>query len=335
MSRIHYFQRYSSQENVVTNNTLQLFARIYDYSPSKASQLLSVLTGEQVDIGIEIHQQTKGNTSVPDGAIIQRKFEILIESKVDSPTNVDQLLRHSDSFSGKDYGSQRILLLLTREPIGADERAFQSHISKRNPGVLFKNVTYEAICNGIDGLFQEYEYEMCALVDDYGEYCNDVGLFDQSRHLMRVVPCGRSLEINKKYGIYFQPSDRGYTRHQYVGIYKDKSVQVLWEIDSVFDVDHDEGNPADGKLKKVLVQGRETNEYDDKLLAIIEDARAECGYYIATGHRFFCGKPMETDYRKSTPGGIQGARFRNLREVIESSSGATELADRLRGKEWA
>ena len=40
MSKIHYFQRYSSPENVVTNNTLHLLERIYSYSPEKASQLL-------------------------------------------------------------------------------------------------------------------------------------------------------------------------------------------------------------------------------------------------------------------------------------------------------
>ncbi len=44
MSKIHYFQRYSTPENTVTNNTLQLFARIYNYSASQASILLSGIT---------------------------------------------------------------------------------------------------------------------------------------------------------------------------------------------------------------------------------------------------------------------------------------------------
>ena len=57
MSKIHYFQRYSSVENTVTNNTLQLLARIYDYSVSRASQLLTNITDEAIEIGIEINQQ--------------------------------------------------------------------------------------------------------------------------------------------------------------------------------------------------------------------------------------------------------------------------------------
>lgn len=86
MSKIHYFQRYSSVENTVTNNTLQLLARIYDYSATAASRLLTDITGQAIDIGIEIAQQERVGNAIPDGAIIQRSFKILIESKVDAPS---------------------------------------------------------------------------------------------------------------------------------------------------------------------------------------------------------------------------------------------------------
>lgn len=326
MPKIHYFQRYSSVENTVTNNTLQLLARVYAYSTTQASQLLTELTGEPIEIGIEINQQVWGEGSVPDGAIIQRSFKILIESKVDSGMDMDQLLRHTDSFSGED---QKVLLLLTREKVGALEDEIKRKVAAKHPDIIFKNVTYEEICRSVNSLFQEYEFEMRAIVDDYIEYCNDAGLFDQSRYLMRIVPCGQSLGINRKHGIYFHPSDRGYTKHQYVGIYKDKSVQALWKIDSVFDVDYD-GN----QLKKTLIEGRNTDEYDGKLVAIIKGAETECGYEIATGHRFFCGSPMDTNYVKSSSGGIQGARFVNLREVIGDFDNASEVAQKLEGKQW-
>ena len=100
-------------------------------------------------------------------------------------------------------------------------------------------------------------------------------------------------------------------------------------IDSVFDVRY-----HGTQLTKTLIQGRDTNEYDDKLIAIINDAKMECGYEIATDHRFFCGNPIDTDYRKSSSGGIQGARFVNLREVIGDSNDASEVAQKLKGKQW-
>ncbi|MBI3580639.1 MAG: hypothetical protein HY098_00910 [Nitrospinae bacterium] len=217
MSKIHYFQRYSSRENTVTNNTLQLIARIYDYSTSQASRLLSDLTGEQVEIGVNINQQEQGKSSVPDGAILQRGFKILIEAKVDAKVDVNQLINHAESF---DNEPQKILLLLTSQNVGSEkEEAIRSQIRDRASGVIFKNITFEDICKMVRPLFKEHEYEMCAMIEDYIEYCNDAKLNDQSQYLMRVVPCGQSYELNKKYGIYFQPQDRGYTQHSYIGIY--------------------------------------------------------------------------------------------------------------------
>jgi hypothetical protein len=326
VAKIHYFQRYASVENTVTNNTLQLLARIYGYSPIQASEFLTQLTGESIEIGIEINQQERGNGSIPDAAIIQRSFKVLVEAKVDAPPHLDQLLRHSDNFTSED---QKILLLLTREPVGALEEQIRRSLSNRQADVLFKNITYEAICRTATSLFQEYEYEMRELVSDYVDYCNEVGLFDQSGSLLRIVPCGNSFDINLRHGVYFHPSDRGYTKHQYVGVYKDKAVRALWEVDSVFDV-----NVENGHLDKTLVRGRETDDYDARLLSIIKDAEQECGYEISTGHRFFCGQPLETDFAKASPGGIMGARFINLKEVIGDFVDAADIARKLDGSSW-
>ena len=63
MAKIHYFQRYSSVENTVTNNTLLLFARIYNYSPVQASKLLTDLADEPIEIGMEIRQQVRARNA--------------------------------------------------------------------------------------------------------------------------------------------------------------------------------------------------------------------------------------------------------------------------------
>ncbi len=329
MPKIHYFQRYSSPENTVTNNTLQLIARIYSSSTVRASKLLSDITGEPIEIGIEVNQQERATDSVPDGLIIQRSFKVLIESKVASGVNEDQLVRHTKAFSNE---VQKILLLLTVQKIDQDtEKHLAERIAKEHAGAIFKNVTYETICGALQGLFQDYESEMQALIEDYVEYCNDTGLFDQSPYLMRIVPCGESIDLNRKYGIYFHPSDRGYTKHSYIGIYARKSVQCVWQLDSVFDI------KLDGQqLTRKLVQGRDTNEYDDKIKAMIAEAKVECGYDIQSGHRFFCGKvARDTQYVKVSLGGIQGARFVNLKEIVGHFEGDEELAKKLCDKTWA
>ena len=329
MAKIHYFQRYSSKENTVTNNTLLLLARIYDYSTSRASAFLSEITGEPIEIGIEINQQKRAKRSVPDGTVIQRGFKVVIESKVDSGVDGDQIARHAEGFSNE---SAKVLLLLTKNSVDqATIEDIKRRIAEKQPGVIFKNTTYEEICRIIEGMFKEWESEMSSIAEDYIDYCGEVDLIDRSRYLLRISPCGGSMGINKKHGIYFHPSDRGYTEHAFVGVYKNKSVQAIWKIDSVYDA-----TLENGKLEKILVQGRDTDKYDGKIMAIIQDAEKECGYDIKSGHRFFCGEPHETDYRKSSPRGIQGARFKNLSDVIDNLDleDVEDIASKLRKETW-
>ncbi len=330
MSKIHYFQRYSSLENTVTNNTLQLFARIYDYSPARASMFLNRLLGddEAVGIGLEVHQQTKAKSSIPDGEIRQRSFRVLIESKVDSQTDPKQLLEHARAFKEED--GQRFLLLLTRAPIGAEAHKVQEALARECPGVIFRNATYEQVVDALDDLFQDFERSMRDLAEDYADYCRETGLVDLSRFRLRIVPCGQSFDVNLRHGIYFHPKDWGYSSHRYLGIYKNKAVHAIWEIDSVFDVELDE----DG-LRKEWVFGRETNDYDGRLVAIIEDAQRECGYEVASGHRFFCGEPHLTNFVKSSSGGLMGKKLLDLRDFVGEIEGVGAIAAALAGRQWS
>ena len=330
MSKIHYFLRFASKENTVTNNTLQLFARIYNHSPDRASKLLTDLVGEPVEIGLEIRQQEKAGNAVPDGTLIQRSFKILIEAKVDAPDDSAQLLRHCRSFSDE---KQQVLLLLTKQHLKENKlKRITTEILTQSPSVTFQNITYEDICDACSGLFDDHEFQMQALVEDYAEYCNDAKLFDQSPYLLRVVPCGKSITLNERYGMYFHPADRGYTKHRFEGVYADRKVQFLIDVGrggSVFDIEFD-----GKKLTKHLVEGEKTNKYDKRIIAMIGDAKKVCGYEIANGHRFFCGETCPTDYQKSTRGGIQGNRFIDLKKEIGIVSELAEVAEKLKGKTW-
>lgn len=326
MSNIHYFQRYSTLENTVTNNTLHLIARIYEYSPHKAGQFLSDLTDEDIGLGIKINQQERVGDAVPDGTIIQPSLKLLIEAKVDAKVDAEQLVRHAKTFGSE---SLKILLLLTKQQPKEEEKKISEALQLEFPAVIFRWITYKDICDAASKLFKEHESFMKSLVEDYEGYCDYAGLFDRSEFFMRVVPCGKSAELNSNYGIYFQPSDRGYSKHKYVGIYREKSVRAIIEVESVFDVEI-----IDGKLKKnPFGESNNTSDYDKKILDIVEEARIKCGYDLLKGHRFFCGKVAPTDFKKSTKGGIQGARFIDFRDHLEiiniKSQSLEELAKAL------
>ena len=271
MSKVHYFQRYSSVENTVTNNTLHLFQRIYQHSSAQAFLFLYELTQIDFGNGLSVTQQTGGVNSVPDGSISQESFRILIETKVDSAVNVDQLFRHASGFTDE---KRKLLLLLTREALpSTEEKRIQHLLAEQTPGVTFKSVTYVDVCAAASGLFAPHDIEMQALIGDFEAYCSDMGLLDDARHWLRVVPCGISYTLNLKHAMYFQPSSRGYSRHAFIGVYKDKSVRGLLEIDSVFDVTLNEQ-----VLEKTLVDGRDTSDYDERIRLMIDEASRECGY---------------------------------------------------------
>lgn len=188
MAKVHYFQRYHTYENAVTNNTLQLLARIYSYAPQKAADFINELVGadEPIEIGLEIHQQRTGLGSIPDGTVIQRSFKIVVETKVDAPVNVKQLERHAGSFSDEEH---KILLLLTKQPLGQVEAtSIGRAVAASARDVIFSSITFEDVLGALQGLFQPYEYEMSTLVSDYVEYCWDSELVDRSRFVKRWTP---------------------------------------------------------------------------------------------------------------------------------------------------
>jgi hypothetical protein len=101
MGQIHYFQRYSQKENVVTNNTLLLFSRLYAYNPFRFDNFLNeALQGKSsVDVGISFQQQTKSpEKSIPDGLLSQQSFKVVIETKLYSNYHLDQLRGHLGVF---------------------------------------------------------------------------------------------------------------------------------------------------------------------------------------------------------------------------------------------
>ncbi|MGH2638107.1 MAG: hypothetical protein ACRDF4_02305, partial [Rhabdochlamydiaceae bacterium] len=116
MSDIHYFQRYSERENVVTNNTLLLFSRLYNASPQKFSSFLKELLDLQENIiGARFSQQvrTKDIKGIPDAEIFQESFRLLVETKLYYESfNTQQLKRHIGHFKAEEI---KVLLLLSPE----------------------------------------------------------------------------------------------------------------------------------------------------------------------------------------------------------------------------
>ena len=342
MSSLHYFQRYSQKENVVTNNTLGLFTQLYRDSPSRLEDLLGkLIDGVSVDVGVSMQQQTTERSSVPDGALTQSSFRVVLETKTGESFSVDQLERHLDAFKDEE---QRILLLLS--PRGLDEAEHaevKRKLESQDKGVTFAAVEFADVVDALigggneeeegDPLVSEYEQDLYELVVDYKNFCSEVGLLPDD-DLMYAVPCGDTHELNFKYDLYYHPVSRGYQKHQYVGIYYDMSIRGIGKIEHTVHANLFDGE-LEGEGLKELTEGEK-----ERIRGAIKSAPEMAGHSVEQDHEFLVvDKFHETDFRKKSNYGMRGPQYFSLRDHLEIGEhrdlpATGEIAKKLRGASW-
>jgi len=335
MSNLHYFQRYSQEENLVTNNTLRLFSELYRESPNRLRDLLEQLVdGVSVEVGVSMQQQTKGPSSVPDGALIQSSFKVVLETKKRDSFSTGQLERHLEAFDGEE---QRILLLLTpREPNVGKIREAEQRLKEYDEGIAFATVQFEDLIDLLvgeeEGLISEYEQDLRAVVEDYQNFCSAEGLLPDD-DLMRAVPCGTSHEDNFRFDLYYHPASRGYRRHQYIGIYFDKSIRGIGRLKKTVEMERVDGN----------LEGKEVKELSEDEKQRIHGAMDEAprhGYSIERDHEFFLvDRFYSTDFTKDSKYGMPGPQYFSLRDHLEIEETETLpstdlIADKLSEATW-
>jgi hypothetical protein len=240
MGSIHHFQRYSSKENVITNNTLRLLGQVYNDSPERLESLLgAVVDGVVVDIDLQMSQQERGPESVPDGGLFQPSLRIVIETKRSDSFGTGQLKRHLKAFDGED---QKVLLLLTtREPDAGKLK--QVDEAADEVGVTFGSVTFSTLIDaliGDEGIVSEYETDLRSIVRDYESFCSERGLLPDD-DVLRAVPCGDTHELNVDCDLYYMPAYRGYRSHQYLGVYYHKSIRHIGKLVHDVEVERPDG----------------------------------------------------------------------------------------------
>jgi hypothetical protein len=328
MSQIHYFQRYSTKENAVTNTALHLFSQINAHSTDRLRELLvDLLDDQEIPLGVNINQQIRSATSVPDGVISQEPSHIVIETKVDAGIDADQLKRHLQSFKQGGTGNY-LLLLAINDPI--DAAVDPVHKAAQALGVTFKALTFETVCKSLKSSVHPHETQLNAIVEDFLLYCSDMQLLPDRRSWMRIVPCGQTLSLNAKWAVYYQPVDRGYSKHEFVGIYQQKAVRYVGKITCVFDYVSTDAAPFG-----TAILGACDANCLRRIQGIAAETKINPGWDISSGYRFFCvDKFVPTDFRKISPGGIQGARFYDVSDLVKGATPIDELAGTLRDKTW-
>ncbi len=340
MSTIHYFPRYSQKENMVTNNTMLLFKRLYNNSTEKFNRFLNTLlerSGIELDMTVKFGQQERGNASVPDAYIHQETFKIVIETKLYGQQNVTQINSHYTEFEDEP---NQIFLWINTESIKMDYRIkivdeLNEINADRKFNIVFASTTFKEICEFFNDVLNEYDFEMKDMIQDFELFCSDSKLIDNFDSKVRFVGTGTTFTQNITYNIYYDPSSNGYQNHKYIGLYTNKAIRGIGEIICSVDIDYDEVKDV---LTVISTQiGSLTQQQEETIINVINEAHKKFGYNISSKHRFFfVDKFIETNFIKTSKNGMMGKRYFDIANVTGFDKNMTteEIAKLLKDKTW-
>jgi hypothetical protein len=338
MTEIHYFPRYSQRENFETNNTLLLLHRLYDFNRFRFRRFLSNLlphalseAGTEWELGLQIKQQVGTGATVVDGYLYQDRLRIAIETKRNSNDfGVEQLRGHLRSFGPSNGG---FLILLSPEPVegthfgSANWKSLTDEASANNVTVV--SVSFEGLIKAARDCLAPYDEEMGALLTDYEEFCSEGNLLPVDKWTLFVPPCGQSRDINFAKQLYFCPASWSRRKARYLGVYYDKAVRRIGTIVKVIECELKDG--------KIVSEKPLTDEERKRIAAATASAKDQNRWDIATGHQFFlCNEMCDTEFSKSSPGGIMGHRYFDLRDYFPTGipTHLSDIAAQLRGQNW-
>ncbi|HOY17836.1 MAG TPA: hypothetical protein PLC89_11095 [Haliscomenobacter sp.] len=336
MSSIHYFQRYSQPENVATNNTLLLLSRLYHDSPNKFKGFLNdLLDDNDLEAGIQFNQQRKGKGSVPDGNLSQVSFKVVVETKLHKHFSLQQLTEHLNSFGTEQH--QVLLSLSPKQPDNSLKLQIETAISNFNTNhktsIKYLPTTFQEIVTKFNNSLEDHNYELIEIIDDFEAYCIHDRLISDEEARMRVVTCGWTLQENFQFNLYYDSADRGYSDHNYLGIYSDKAVKGIGKIENIITANLLPTGLLDIIDKTTTV----TQKQEQSIIEVISVAQINNNWDISTGHKFFCVEQFyPTNYRKTTKYPLQGTKFFNLKERLQVSTlpSTQDIAQRLNQLEW-
>ncbi|HVT61994.1 MAG TPA: hypothetical protein VHD33_00700 [Legionellaceae bacterium] len=338
MSRIHYFQRYNAKENWVTNATLLLLSRLYHYSPSKFKTVINEIVSEEnkveLEIGVVFSQQLAGLSSVVDGVISQESFKIAIETKLNDNFIASQLKNHLQALAHAP--GKKILLALSKGPVPLTVRSeVITELQKvEYQDIHFASTTYNNIIKVIEDTMAEYETEMLDILDDYRSLCKENNLTDTERYTMLAVTASTSIDINRKYNIYYDPATRSHNiPFYYLALYEGRSIVAVGRLTKIIYCDYENGKLVSSNGYPLTL----TAEEYDRIKTTIE----ETPYYdLRRGVKFFLvEKFIDTNFQKISPSGLRAKKYFFLNDPntikgYNENMSVEEIAEVLKHNTW-
>lgn len=247
MAEVGFFPRYGQNENIVTNYTLLVLKQLYNESPKLFQEFITNLIKDDenyIDVGVSFWQQ-KGfecdnGKSILDGVIMQDAFTIFIETKLSDWFYSEQLKKHLAnlvSFDGK-----KIFLALSNFD-GQRSEVFEQFMKdyRDTKDVIISYFDFGNFIDILKNIKTNIKSEqLLTLFDEFEEFLYSQDLLPTWKYRLDVVNCAKTKDFVKSNFVYTCPNAKGAYKHlrsRYFGIYENKKVDTIAEIQGVCVVD--------------------------------------------------------------------------------------------------
>ena len=338
MGFINPFQIYSKGENTITNNILLLLSNLYRINPKIYELFINSVLPENINyevIPVFTQQKSQKEGGIIDGYIQTKATKIIIETKIAGLDNTKKLINYC-----KNENPSETNILIHISDSTFDETTIKSINQKiRIYNFNFVSITFSELISSLQEIADEYPFneELYRLSKDFYYYCTSMNLI---KNILRIVPCNKSFELNKKYRLYFQPESRGYSNHQFTGLYTAKEVKYIGKVNKVFLAELTE----EGKLttEKISGEGEITTEEENRIISTIKEFPEIYGYGdISKGHIFFLFDDNDfcpTKFKKTSKYGLLGSRLFDLKAYLEIENveklSTLQIAEKLNDITW-
>lgn len=336
MALLNQFQTYSQKENTVTNSVLLLFSLLFELNPRYYEEFIAGLIDDENKYRVlpDFRQQVnnRGN-GIIDGFVEMKASKIIIETKNSGLEDIEKLTKYAERFDKHDH---KLLFHLSKNKYSKEnEDQINQRLQEKQPDaqIFFYSLSYQDLADQLSQLSESYPYEhqLTRLEEHFSGYLSSSGLVRHSHHILRAMACGQSFDLNVKHQFYFDLASRGYSRFDYLGIYRSKAVRYIGAVENMIQADLHEAGDLEIKSFSTPV----TDEQRLRLEAAILDSVSK-GWDVQWGHRFFLLKDFhETDFKKKSKGGLFRVKYFNLEDRFEKvPSDVKEIAEELKNQKW-
>lgn len=225
--------------------------------------------------------------------------------------------------------------LMSKEKLVDFENRLKEYNAIQTYSVKYINTTFEIMANAIRGVIDDRDYEMQDVLEDYLNYCYKDGLIpvSDSWKYLRMKLAGTTIDFNIGNKVYYDKAERGFRAHDYLRLYKQKSVRAIGKICArITAIETELG----------IKYTPEFGELNDECKQLIQKAMAagySHGYSLRTiKHRyFFVENFYETDFKKISPGGSMGTGIFDLSDLLETDKlpDVEKIVEILKNKSWS